>query len=251
MKTVFFVDDDTFVTQLYSTLLQNDGVHVVSINSGKEAISRLSDDRPDLVILDLHMPDINGVEVLRFIRSNDQFKELPVIVFSNGYVKELVEEVGDIGAERFFTKLQCKPKQLISEVESLLSKQQKKESSQIAIDVTKNDLQTVPIGKVFETLRKDFRPQAQRICLLHVYKNLCDSALQDGLDDAETLPHNKLGVVLKKLMTELYDHPDRVSESTINTLHHGIDKMSALCDQARNKLNSESELENMLSELGD
>ena len=249
MKTVFFIDDDKFVTKLYSNLLQNNGIHCVAINSGEEALAQLPVNTPDLVILDLHMPDINGVEVLRFIRANDKFKNLPVIIFSNGYVKELVDEVGDIGAERFFTKLQYKPKQLIAEVEILLAEQQTttKAISKLARDTAENELQQVPLAKVFATLRKDTRPQAQRICLLHIYKNLCTYEV----DDDESLPLNKLGHVLEKLMTDLYDHPDRISESTINTLNQGIQKLNTLYDQAKNKLNSASELENILNELAD
>lgn len=249
MKTIFFIDDDTFVTKLYSNLLQKDGIHCTIINSGTEALVQLAENKPDLVVLDLHMPDINGVEVLRFIRSGEEMKDIPVIIFSNGYVKELVEEVGDIGAERFFTKLQCKPTQLIEEIKILLKEQEtKQEMSHLEKDAAENTLQTVPISKVFLTLRKDTRPQALRICILHIYKNLYDHC---ELGDDHSLPQNKLGSVLRKLMIELYDNPDRVSETTINTLDHGIQKLKTLCEQAKSKLNSESELENMLHDLGD
>ncbi len=255
MKKVFFVDDDVFVTRLYENLLNTKGIQTVVINSGEEAIRRLPGEIPDLVVLDLHMPCVNGVDVLRFIRGHEALKNLPVIVFSNGYVKELVEEVGTLGAKNIFAKLQCKPKQLVEEIEGVLAGQA--DSAEMErdseLDVASRHLTKVLKGELprfIELLDTDPRPQARRVCLVHINKIMHD-AFQCALAADETLPRGQLGRMLKTLLNDLYNHPGHVSDSTTQTLTQGLNKLVALCEEARGKLNSETALKDMLDEFKD
>ncbi len=252
MKKVFFVDDDLFITRLYDNLLKAEGIETFSINSGAEAIHRLPVENPDLMVLDLHMPDITGVDVLRFIRGNERLKNLPVIVFSNGYVKELIDEVGMLGAQKVFTKLQCKPRKLVEEIKEVLAKSA--EAGGVSdLDIATSHLAEVSKEKLpgfIKLLSSDPRSKARRVCLVHINK-IMHETFQFALSADEKLPRGKLGRGLKALLNDLYNHPDHVSDSTTQTLTQSLKKLIALCASAKGKLKSETALKDMLDEFKD
>jgi len=72
-------------------------------------------------VLDLMMPKLNGVDVLKYIRSNPALKATPVIILSNAHMTKLAQEAAAIGAERALLKSSCTPGQLIGVINDLLS----------------------------------------------------------------------------------------------------------------------------------
>jgi len=77
--------------------------------------------QPDVVVLDLMMPKFNGVDVLKFIRSNPILKDTPVIILSNAHMTRLAQEAAAIGAERALLKSSCTPTKLINAINELLA----------------------------------------------------------------------------------------------------------------------------------
>src|ERR1039458_6938315 len=77
--------------------------------------------KPDVVVLDLMMPKLNGVDVLKYIRSTPALKNTPVIILSNAHMTRLAQEAAAIGAERALLKSSCTPGQLIDVINDLLS----------------------------------------------------------------------------------------------------------------------------------
>lgn len=256
MKKIFFIDTDVSLTRLYATLLNIDGIRTVAINSGLEAIRRLSVEKPDLVVLDLYMPDVDGVEVFRFIRGEESLKELPVIIFSQGDIKSLIEKANSLEAQNILVKGQCKPKELVDEIKAVLAGQAEFEEEQqegSALDTATTHLAEIDpdeLPQFMELLRNDPRSEARRVCLIHINKIMHD-VFQCALTADETLPHGKLGRALKTLLNDLYTHPDHASESTIQTLIQGRNKLNMLCEKIQNKLNSETVLEELLDTLDD
>ena len=256
MKKVFFVDDDVFVTQLYHHLLQAEGIQVCTANNGAKAIEWLHTEKPDLVVLDLHMPGIDGVDVLRFIRQNKRLKDLPVIVFSNGYIRELIAELGNLAVQKIIAKLQCTPKKLVKEIKELLIEEQSKAVEQAGssgLDATIGYMAEVPKSELprhLNLLSSSPCPQTRRKCLVHINK-IMHSTFQRALAMGESLPCGQLTRALKTLLNDLYDHPDHVSEATMCTLTRGVKKLETLCAETSNPLNSEVALKDILSSLGD
>ena len=82
MSKVLVVDDDPLSSDLFSAILKHFGYETRSACSGDSALQHLGEARPDLVILDIMMPGMNGVEVLRRIRSDARTADLPVIMYS-------------------------------------------------------------------------------------------------------------------------------------------------------------------------
>jgi twitching motility two-component system response regulator PilG len=81
-KTILVVDDSATIRKLISGKLEKSGHHVICASDGVEALERLAGQRPDLVLLDITMPRMDGYEVCKQIRSNPECKDLPVVMIS-------------------------------------------------------------------------------------------------------------------------------------------------------------------------
>lgn len=120
MKKILFVEDDLMIIRIYRTKFQSEGFEVDVATDGQSALDLLKKSAPDLVLLDLQLPKVNGVEVLKHIRSRPETKSVPVIVFSNAFMGKLIEEAWKAGATKCMTKANCTPSQLIDIVRSTL-----------------------------------------------------------------------------------------------------------------------------------
>jgi CheY-like chemotaxis protein len=84
------------------------------------AIHALRTAKPDLIVLDLMMPKLNGVDVLKFVRSNPVLEKVPVIVLSNAYAEQVAGQAAEAGANKGFVKTSCSPALLAQVIEDLL-----------------------------------------------------------------------------------------------------------------------------------
>jgi len=121
MTTIFLVEDDSVVVQMYRAKLLREGFGVEVAEDGLMAVKMLATVKPDVVVLDLMMPKLNGVDVLKYIRSDSALKATPVIILSNAHMTNLAQKAAAIGAERALLKSSCTPGQLIDVINDLLS----------------------------------------------------------------------------------------------------------------------------------
>jgi CheY-like chemotaxis protein len=121
MKTIFLVEDDPVVVKVYGAKFEREGFHVEVAEDGLIALKMLSTAKPDIVVLDLMMPKLNGVDVLKYIRSTPALKATPVIILSNAHMTSLAQEAAAIGAEKALLKSSCTPIQLLKVINGLLS----------------------------------------------------------------------------------------------------------------------------------
>jgi CheY-like chemotaxis protein len=121
MKTILFVEDDAVIVQAYRMGLVREGFQVEVAEDGLAAMKILLLLKPNLVLLDLMMPKLNGADVLKYIRSTPALKSTPVIILSNASIADLGQEAVAFGADRVFLKAQCTPRQLIGAANELLN----------------------------------------------------------------------------------------------------------------------------------
>src|SRR5678816_669936 len=88
-EKILIVDDDLDSLKLIGLMLQRHGYEVVAANSGTQAIAKASNDHPNLIILDVMMPDMDGYEVCRRLRANTETRPIPIIMFT---AKTLVDD---------------------------------------------------------------------------------------------------------------------------------------------------------------
>jgi two-component system chemotaxis response regulator CheY len=120
VKEVLVVDDSKVMREMVIACLRPESaLSFTQAASGLEAIEKLSLMAFDLVLLDLNMPDIGGIEVVEFVRSQDKLRELPIIIVTTRGDDASREQALRAGASQFMTK-PFTPAQLLSEVRNLL-----------------------------------------------------------------------------------------------------------------------------------
>ncbi|WP_367872085.1 PleD family two-component system response regulator [Luteolibacter sp. Populi] len=114
MKHILITDDDQFLANVCRRKFEEAGFTVSIATDGHAAIEELVLRPPDVVLLDLMLPEIDGLGVLRFIRSREKLRGLPVIVVSNlSYFSGVVQAAWQAGATYFFNKGDCSPASLV------------------------------------------------------------------------------------------------------------------------------------------
>src|SRR5690242_13818157 len=120
MKKILIVEDDQIVANIYRNKFTVEGYRVEVASDGLSGIEMLATFQPDAVILDLMLPSLTGVEFVKRVRANPQTENLPVIVFSNTYLTNMVQEAWKAGATKCLSKANCTPKQIIEVLASTL-----------------------------------------------------------------------------------------------------------------------------------
>src|SRR3970040_2059522 len=120
-KRILIIEDSNVLDSVYGSSLTQAGFQVSVANDGQTGLDQLATFAPDLVVLDLMLPKIDGIEVLRRIRAVEANATLPVIVFSNSYTSDRTRDVWSAGATQVLVKASCPPKQLVQVVGSSLS----------------------------------------------------------------------------------------------------------------------------------
>ena len=122
MKHILITEDDPFTANICSDKFSQAEYEVSLAHDGRAAIELLKSHPPDVVLLDLMLPEIDGIGVLRFIRSQESLRDLPVIVWSNSTAfSSLAKSARDAGATIFLNKGNIGPQKLLDEVNKLLS----------------------------------------------------------------------------------------------------------------------------------
>ncbi len=121
MVSILLVDDDPLVLKVYKDGLGQFGVQARTAADGLAAIRALREAKPSVVVLDLMMPKLSGVDVLKFIRSEPGLKALPVVVLANSYMNELAAEVAKLGVQKALLKVRCSPAILLETVREVLA----------------------------------------------------------------------------------------------------------------------------------
>ena len=104
---------------IYRSRLEREGFHVESADNGLVAIEKLSQFKPCLVVLDLMLPMLDGLDVLKFIRDDEELKATPVLVLSNAYMADMAAKAMKAGANKGMLKTECTPAKFIETVREL------------------------------------------------------------------------------------------------------------------------------------
>lgn len=103
-QTILLVDDDDLIRDLIVLSLSKHNYHIVTANNGRDALARFQAYRPDLVILDILLPWMNGLDVLREWKKRNVLDGIPVLIISALSYREIVQEALDSGASDFLIK---------------------------------------------------------------------------------------------------------------------------------------------------
>ncbi len=119
-KTILVVDDSVVIRKMVEIALENEETYqVVAIGSGKEALDYLDNNKPDIIILDIMLPDVNGLDILKAIKANDKIKNIPVLMLSAKDTPRETSRAKELGADDFIPK-PFKDEELIGKIKELI-----------------------------------------------------------------------------------------------------------------------------------
>ncbi len=101
---VLLVDDEASIFEVIEGLLYREGYELTYVSSGKEALNRLDEIQPDVILLDVMMPEMDGIETCQRIKSNDRWCHIPIIMVTALSSKEDLARSLDAGADDFVSK---------------------------------------------------------------------------------------------------------------------------------------------------
>ena len=103
-KTVMIIEDEPDAAEMFAEMMRVNGFRVLKMFASAPAIPMISQEKPDVIILDIMMPDISGLEVLRYMRREAELAEIPVIVVSAKSMPSDIKVGMDAGASIYLTK---------------------------------------------------------------------------------------------------------------------------------------------------
>jgi DNA-binding response OmpR family regulator len=255
MKRIIIIEDDLVVANIYSNKLRTEGYEVQMAHDGETGWKLVSSLKPHLVLLDLNLPKVNGVEVLKRIRATPELKAVPVFVFSNVYLSGLATEAWKAGATKCISKIDCTPKQMVEMVNKALAEAAPPAAPQVVYVAQP----AAPAPKAEDLSDEAFQaelratflqggPQttsALRAALRNFSRSETDAdrlaRLLDLNRQARQLAGNagivglkqmaRLASALEALLKELYEKPANLNASTLRTVAQTVDFLGALFER--------------------
>ena len=117
---ILVVEDDKFLRELLVRKLEGEGLSTVTAADGTEALQKMEETMPKLVLLDLILPGIDGFDVLKKMKENPAIANIPVIILSNLGQKEEVEKGLKLGASDYMIKAHFTPDEIVEKVQKIL-----------------------------------------------------------------------------------------------------------------------------------
>lgn len=120
MTKIAIIEDDPVISQMYRMKFEADGFEVQLANNGKRGVAMVEAFTPDLILMDLQMPEMGGAEALGIIRKNEWGKSIPVIILTNLGQEESPKEIKDLGIHSYIVKAELTPRQVVQRVKEAL-----------------------------------------------------------------------------------------------------------------------------------
>ena len=120
MTKITIIEDDPTISQMYRMKFEADGFDVRIANNGEIGVEVVRSFKPDVILLDLQMPEMNGTEALRAIRADDSSKTTPVIILTNLGEEEAPPEMRALGVHSYVVKPNYTPRQVLAQVKDII-----------------------------------------------------------------------------------------------------------------------------------
>ncbi|MEZ5425903.1 MAG: response regulator [Pyrinomonadaceae bacterium] len=146
MHKIFIIEDDPILAKIYSRKIESEGYQVEIANRGEEGYKRIKTFKPDLLLLDMMLPEMDGADILVMLRGNDDFRDLPIIAYSSS--EKILEDALYYGATRVLSKGEFTPDQIVARITEEIARKMEKEKPEPVYEFQSTDVWVHPKGKV-------------------------------------------------------------------------------------------------------
>jgi len=256
MKKILIIEDNQIVANVYRNKLAVEGYQTEIALDGESGLKIMRTFQPDIMILDLMLPKMSGVDVIKEIRGEADFAKLPIIVFSNTYLTNLIQEAWKAGANKCLSKASCSPQEVLdivrltvgdsgtmpkmrSAAEEPAEKKAKVERLAAAgvqdavfqADLRKSFIDSLPatlaaLRAGLQSLFKSGDEMVQLKQIYELYRRL--HALTGNAGIAGLTQISKMSDAVEALLKELYEKPKNINSSTLRTVAAGVDFLGFL-----------------------
>lgn len=258
MKKILIIEDDQIVANIYRNKLAVDGFSVEIANNGEAGFELIKSFQPDLVILDLILPKMSGLDLMKKVRALPEFQKLPLIVFSNTYLSNLVQDAWKAGATKCLSKANCSPKEVIEAVRGSLGLNVEAAAKSVVAEPRAKlggpteASKAIEAGKNSEAkeMRNSFAASfsetltALRNTIKALSKTSTDAERSNHTQDLYRRVHGLTGAAslagmaelgqlaeaLEALVLELHEKPSSINASTLRTLASAVDFLPLLLE---------------------
>lgn len=119
---IALVEDDSFLANMYETKLNLEGFEVKKALDGEAGVALIREEKPDVILLDILLPKLDGWEVLKSVKKDAAVKDIPVILLTNLGQEEDVQKGLDLGAVDYLIKAHFVPQEVIEKIKEVLKK---------------------------------------------------------------------------------------------------------------------------------
>lgn len=119
-KTILFIEDESALQKTFGDILKDEGYKMISALDGEVGLRLAKSEKPDLILLDLILPRVHGFEVLKTLRSDEETKEIPIIVLTNLEGMGDVEKALELGATTYLVKASYSLEEVVEKIKKAL-----------------------------------------------------------------------------------------------------------------------------------
>ena len=119
-KKILFIEDESALQETFKNLLGKEGYEVISAFDGQSGLKLAREEKPDLILLDLILPKLHGLDVLKELKKDYQTKEIPTIVLTNLENPEHIEQALELGATTYLVKAQYSLEEVLEKIKKPL-----------------------------------------------------------------------------------------------------------------------------------
>ncbi len=254
MKKVLIIEDDQIIANIYRNKLAVEGYQAECATDGEAGLKIMRTFKPDTIIVDLMLPKMSGIDVIKQIRAEAEFSKTPIIVFSNTYLTNMIQEAWKAGATKCLSKSSSSPKEVIDVVRltigdsgaiptgqpAVVGSHEKKPApasitiqsdSDFQADIRKTFIDSLPA--TLNTLRAELlslikaTDEVTRLKEIHeLYR--CVHVLNGNAGLAGLIQIAHMSAALEALLKELYEKPRNINPSTLRTVAAAVDFLGLL-----------------------
>ena len=258
MKKILIIEDDPIVANVYRNKLAVEGYQTEIATDGESGLRVMRTLQPNLILLDLMLPTISGVEVIREIRREPDFARTPIIIFSNTYLTNLIQDAWRAGANKCLSKSSCTPKDVIEIVRNTIGNSgsnavpatqalkptppptpalpsPQNSDAQFQTDLRQTFVENLPatlysLRTGIQAFIKADNEAAKLQQLYELYRQVHALNGNAGLAGLTIISH--MASAFEALLKEIYEKPKNINQSTIRTIASAVDFLGYLFENA-------------------